>query len=64
MTAAPTHATTADPPQVGDAPPPPPPPTADTVRLYAPDWNAFLAWCKSEGLVAQGNRVKNCVTNR
>ena len=25
-------------------------PTADTVRLYAADWNAFVAWCKSEGL--------------
>ena len=58
MTAALTHTTTADPPPVGDAlpgdgaPASPRRPAAETVRLYAADWNAFLAWCKSEDLAA------------
>ena len=52
MTAALTHTTTADPPPAGDAlpgdgaPASPRRPAAETVRLYAADWNAFLAWCK------------------
>ena len=58
MTAALTHKTTADPPPLRDALPgdgataSPRRPAAETVRLYAADWNAFLAWCKSEGLAA------------
>jgi len=58
MTAALTHTTTADPPPAGDAlpgdaaPASPHRPAAETVRLYAADWNAFLAWCKSEDLAA------------
>ena len=58
MTAALTHTTTADPPPVGDAlpgdeaPASPRRPAAETVRLYAADWNAFLDWCKGEGLAA------------
>jgi site-specific recombinase XerD len=58
MTAALTHTTTADPPPVGDAlpcdetPASPRRAAAETVRLYAADWNAFLAWCKSEDLAA------------
>ena len=58
MTVALTHTTTAVPPPVGDAPPgdeapaSPRRPAAETVRLYAADWNAFLAWCKSEDLAA------------
>ena len=58
MTAALTHTTTADPPPAGDAlpgdaaPASPRRPAAETVRLYAADWNAFLAWCKGEDLAA------------
>ena len=58
MTVALTHTTTAVPPPVGDAPPgdeapaSPRRPAAETVRLYAADWNAFLAWCKGEDLAA------------
>ena len=58
MTAALTHTTTTDPPPAGDAlpgdgaPASPRRPAAETVRLYAADWNAFLAWCKSEDLAA------------
>lgn len=48
--------TAADPPPVGDAPPGIGAPgslrrpAAETVRLYAVDWNVFLAWCKGEDL--------------
>ena len=58
MTAALTHTTTTNPPPAGDAlpgdaaPGSPRRPAAETVRLYAADWNAFLAWCKSEDLAA------------
>ena len=58
MTAALTHTTTTNPPPAGDAltgdaaPASPRRPAAETVRLYAADWNAFLAWCKSEDLAA------------
>ena len=58
MTAALTHTTTTNPPPAGDAlpgdaaPGSPRRPAAETVRLYAADWNAFLAWCKGEDLAA------------
>ena len=57
MTATP-HTAAADPPPVCGAqtddgsPSGPRRPAAETVRLYAADWNAFLAWCKSEDLAA------------
>jgi len=52
MTAALTHTATADPPPAGDAlpgggaPGSRRRPTAETARLHAADWNAFLAWRK------------------
>ena len=55
MTAALTHTTTAVPPPAGNVLPgddSPRRPAAETVRLYAADWNAFLAWCKGEDLAA------------
>ena len=57
MTATP-HTAAADPPPVCGAqtddgsPSGPRRPAAETVRLYAADWNAFLDWCKGEGLAA------------
>jgi hypothetical protein len=31
-------------------------------KPYAADWNAFLAWCKGDGLAAPGASVRCCLS--